>query len=967
MKFAKRLLSAVLVCSVLLTCFVVMPVSAAFTDVEDTDRNAQAITVLNKLGVINGYDDGTFRPNNNVTRAEFTAMLLRTRGMGTVGSTSLENPPFPDVTTPDVSWAIGNIRTARQMGIINGYDDGTFKPNNNVTYQEAVKMIVCALGYGEMGVEGPEWYTRYMVSAQTLGFINGSGGAVNTPATRETIAVMLYNCLEVNLAENNKVTEKTILENDLKLTKKVGYIDSTPEISLSKADANLRDDEVQISVEEADGTIKTDTYKTDNAAQYADMLGAQITFYYNSDRTSNFNTLLFATVKNTETLEIEASQINDANESSISYYRNEDSNRTIEAKIDDNSVVVYNNRLYKAKKEESTFSEYYTDRELNGFDPVPSIGKIKLLDRDGDKKYDVVFIDSYEAWYVSSATSSNKTVTDNVLRKGLSNDLTKLVLEEEGSSTKIIIRKMDGTSASFSSITRGSILCVKESNPENGGVIVKEVVICNNSVSGTITSTNSKSGVTIGGVTYKFSRQNPWRDEETAERTGIAKPGQGDGGKFYLDIDGNIITYDKTEESVSQLYGYIMDADYDDDVIEGESLRLHIIDEKGKKDVYTVDSRTRIDDEIMDLDDAKDYLYNDGSYSQLIKFTLAASRGSNVLGSIVTADPSSEKTSSVASNVLNLYDGISLSEEFEYNATNRQFYTVPRENRKTVNLHNAIIIKVPEDRTATNKYRKISYNELREGEDDPDDPDDDDTRYNIEVYDISTTNAAKVVLVFGERIADIGEVNEKSPVMVITEEPIWNGERLTIEGYVGTTPKTYELSNEDSDTLDVAGQRNRKIKKGDVVRLGTDAEGYATIKEENIIFSSSYNRNAWTTPREEVNETSKAAFRAYWGSWYNADEDLVLTMISENVIIDPDDDPGEQHQFEGRLYDGAQIFTYDLTDDADDEFITIHPTAQNENELKSLAICDPETDTVPAEVFVYVDYNSVKTVIIIER
>jgi len=170
MKFAKRLLSAVLVCSVMLTCFVVMPVSAAFTDVKDTDRNAQAITVLNKLGIINGYDDGTFKPNNNVTRAEFTAMLLRTRGMGSVGSTSLENPPFPDVTTSDVSWAIGNIRTAREMSIINGYDDGTFKPNNNVLYEEAVKMIVCALGYGEMGAEGAFWYSRYLMTATSLGF-----------------------------------------------------------------------------------------------------------------------------------------------------------------------------------------------------------------------------------------------------------------------------------------------------------------------------------------------------------------------------------------------------------------------------------------------------------------------------------------------------------------------------------------------------------------------------------------------------------------------------------------------------------------------------------------------------------------------------------------------------------------------------------------------------------------------------
>ena len=267
MKTSKRILCALMLVVFTLVNLFVVPVSAiSFTDVEDGSDVQEAVTVLNKLGVINGYDDGTFKPDNNVTRAEFTAMLLRTRGMGSIGDTSLANPPFSDVTDPSVSWAIGNIRTAQSLGIINGYkqDDGTyvFKPKNTVLYEEAVKMIVCALGYGEMGAEGAAWYSKYMMSATQLKFLEGAGGAIGVPATRATIAMMLYNCLEVNIAENNKVTTKTILEDDLKLTKQVGYIASNPTISLSTPDAMLNDNELQIAV-----GSNTETYKVDDISE----------------------------------------------------------------------------------------------------------------------------------------------------------------------------------------------------------------------------------------------------------------------------------------------------------------------------------------------------------------------------------------------------------------------------------------------------------------------------------------------------------------------------------------------------------------------------------------------------------------------------------------------------------------------------------------------------------------------------
>ncbi|MBQ9737772.1 MAG: S-layer homology domain-containing protein, partial [Clostridia bacterium] len=610
MKFTKRFLAVLISAMIVSTTFAAVPAFADFKDVTEAHNAYTAVNVLSKLGVINGYEgeDGSFsfKPDNNVTRAEFTAMLLRTRGMGAIGSTSLENPPFPDVVTPDVSWAIGNIRTAREMGIINGYDDGTFKPNNNVSYEEAVKMIVCALGYGNMGQDGALWYSRYLASAKTLGFIDGAGGAIGTSATRATIAKMLYNCLEVNLAENDEITSKTILENDLKLTKNIGYIDSNSEISLSSPDSNLRDDEVQIAALNEKGVMETNTYKVENASQYADMLGAEITFYYTLDRNSGFRHLIMASVRNSETLEIPVENVIDSDDSSIKYRKSLNDDSTATVSIAQGSVVVYNGKLFGADKESSTFSVYASEK---GASKIPTIGNIKLIDRNGDKKFDVVFIESYEAWFVSSKTTSNYTIVDKVLLHN-GNENAKKVLDPD----YVNFKDLQGAKSSFSSINANSVVCIMESNSGNGAEVITTVVVCKDVVSGKITATSSKNGYTIGGKNYKISPQARWKND-------IA-PVHGDTGKFYLDCNGNIVTFIKSETESNQQYGYVTDTYEKMDEFES-SLQLWIVTSaniKGK--AYTVSDNAKLIDpegNICQGTEIKDQL-DDPDNKKLVKF-----------------------------------------------------------------------------------------------------------------------------------------------------------------------------------------------------------------------------------------------------------------------------------------------------------------------------------------------------------
>ena len=242
-----------------------------------------------------------------------------------------------------------------------------------------------------VAAEGSAWYAKYLAAANQLKFLDGAGGQIGVPATRETIAIMLYNCLEAKIAENNEITEKTILEADLGLTKNKGFIASNAEISLSSPDANLRTDEVQITAPDDRGNLETLTYKVDNTEEYADLLGAQITFYYSIDRNTNTRTLVMANVEKSVTVELDADQIeaDESDDSVISYYESESSKRITKLSVADDSIVVYNGQLYGADAESSTYAVYCDEM---GAAALPLIGSVKLLDRDADKKYDIIFL-----------------------------------------------------------------------------------------------------------------------------------------------------------------------------------------------------------------------------------------------------------------------------------------------------------------------------------------------------------------------------------------------------------------------------------------------------------------------------------------------------------------------------------------------------------------------------------------------
>jgi hypothetical protein len=162
-----------------------------FNDVTSSN-DVDAIAELKARGIIEGYPDGSYRPDNSINRAEFIKIVVE----ATVDTEDIYGSScFPDVHD---EWYAPYICTAQRMGIVGGYPDGTFKPADNVRMTEAYKIISEAMFSTEVGDEGNLWYDKYVDVAMENNFYLGQDVEVGSRTTREQMTTMIYNALMKN-------------------------------------------------------------------------------------------------------------------------------------------------------------------------------------------------------------------------------------------------------------------------------------------------------------------------------------------------------------------------------------------------------------------------------------------------------------------------------------------------------------------------------------------------------------------------------------------------------------------------------------------------------------------------------------------------------------------------------------------------------------------------------------------------
>lgn len=172
-----------------------------FGDVTLNDWFYNYVRAMVDTDVVTGYDDGTFKPNRQITRAEFSKMVCLAKGWDLESSST--PPSFNDVGQNH--WAFRYIETARNRGAIAGYPDGSFGPNKNITRAELCKIICLANNYNlsqgpcDFSDCGEHWALRYMVTAKVKAIVSGYKDGTfkpDGPATRAEVCKMLYQMLQ---------------------------------------------------------------------------------------------------------------------------------------------------------------------------------------------------------------------------------------------------------------------------------------------------------------------------------------------------------------------------------------------------------------------------------------------------------------------------------------------------------------------------------------------------------------------------------------------------------------------------------------------------------------------------------------------------------------------------------------------------------------------------------------------------
>ena len=194
----KKLLAMVL--ALVMTLSLAVSASAVKADEKINEDYAEAVAVLNGMGVFKGYEDGSFKPENNITRAEVATIIYRiyTGDVAKNDKSGLYASYNKFTDMAGAGWAAGYIGYCSNAELVKGYPNGTFQPSGNITGYEVLAMILRAVGYDKNGeFTGADWALNVAKYAEQLHILDNVAKTTNlgAPATRELVAELLFRAI----------------------------------------------------------------------------------------------------------------------------------------------------------------------------------------------------------------------------------------------------------------------------------------------------------------------------------------------------------------------------------------------------------------------------------------------------------------------------------------------------------------------------------------------------------------------------------------------------------------------------------------------------------------------------------------------------------------------------------------------------------------------------------------------------
>ena len=238
----KKFLSLVLALTMMMSLVTINAGAKEFTDDEDQNYD-EAIAVISEIGVVDGYPDGSFKPQGTLTRGAAAKIICNLiLGPTTAGELHADTAPYKDVPTSNTF--SGYIAYCAKEGIISGYADGTFRPSAGLTGYAFMKMLLGALGYDaeNEGYTGANWSINVAKQAIGIGLNDSLVDEFNgvDQVTREEAALYAFNTLKATMVDYDQKITTTINGVDVVISQ--GTAKPVDWSEGSNRDGNIKDD-----------------------------------------------------------------------------------------------------------------------------------------------------------------------------------------------------------------------------------------------------------------------------------------------------------------------------------------------------------------------------------------------------------------------------------------------------------------------------------------------------------------------------------------------------------------------------------------------------------------------------------------------------------------------------------------------------------------------------------------------------
>lgn len=772
-----------------------------FPDVESTASYAQAVQELSALDVISGYDDGTFGPDKLVTRAEITKMIVDALAERSSAEASTESTKFADVSADH--WAKGYINQGVANGFIAGMSDTEFDPDANVTYVQAQKMLVSAIGYETYAQAQGGWPTGYKTYAASLDITKGISGITDsTELTRAQVAQMIDNAMDAPLCviaswktEWNGTKTPNLETRDGKegrayetlFTEKhdaykvYGRVTET-----SKTNPGLDTDKVSFRVEKADNfddeEVKSDDVRTedmyigDSKADNYLRTYSQALIQKNDDDEFTILSIAAAAASKSVTVASEDFDENKSTTSSLYFYPAGTTKGSIKYELAAD-VDIYENGV----KSDMSLSQLLTFLDENDTASVTLQKETETGSTSTSSKYNVIMVSSYATAIVDEVVDKTNDISINFDDQS-SRIKSKMTIHKDDDTYSYSF-KLDGKEIEPTELQEGDVLNIAYDVNDFAESNFYDVIVTRNVVEGVkCTSINdSKGEYTIGGTKYKAAEGMSIKPETSTEYT------------LYLDHFGRIAKVD--ENSVSKNYGVLKNI-YKK--ASGEYM-AQIITKNGTEEEYKVDDKN-MDTSSSDADkNYTKYLKTNGEYT-----------GSNTKTAVYPQQVVEYSVSS-SSNKITIKKALSAQTNTSAGAVTTAEYKASSNKIGSVKIADSAVILDLSEVNDKDTYTVISASSLTDG-----------NQYTAYGYDKSSSDSTYRFVIITSGTTSVFDSNTELAVFNGSEVVDDDGDKTAYNLIVNGEEKQLVL---DDDVVISGVDDEDSFKEGDVLVYATNSEG----------------------------------------------------------------------------------------------------------------------------------------------